>query len=249
MDKKLLLKKLEKLFFMEEVTKGFKSREDCLGWTNKVAPLLKFNEQYYANFVEFSHRLNLDLSGTGLQQAFRICINQAGMAIEELKLKLEQEEGGNLKLQEGSMDYWQEIEKQYGVSKKQFSLKIFFVEDNFRRDIIFRDVNDAHGCLQNGFYKPAVILAGGIIEELLRLYLNYKKITIPKDKDQFDGYIKLCVQENLLKTNVSNLSHSFRGFRNLVHLRAEVGKRYTISRATALGAISALFTIVNDFEK
>ena len=92
MDKKVLLRKLEKLFSMEEVANGFKSREDCLSWANKVAPLLKFNEQYYINFIEYSHRLNLNLSGSGLEQAFRIMISQIEMAIEELRLKIEMEE-------------------------------------------------------------------------------------------------------------------------------------------------------------
>jgi len=91
MDNRVLLRKLEEFFSMREVTHGFKSREDCLSWVNKVAPLLKFNEQYYANFVEYSHRLNLDLSGTGLAQALRIARSQVQMAIEELKLRIEME--------------------------------------------------------------------------------------------------------------------------------------------------------------
>jgi hypothetical protein len=92
MNKKLLLKKLEELFTMKEVKSGFKLREDCLDWINKVAPLLKFNEQYYLNFLEYSHRLNLRLSGSGLADAFRICKSQIQMAIEELKVLIEMEE-------------------------------------------------------------------------------------------------------------------------------------------------------------
>jgi hypothetical protein len=47
MDKKKILEKLEALFDLDEVKKGFASQEDCIDWGNKVAPLLKFNPQYY----------------------------------------------------------------------------------------------------------------------------------------------------------------------------------------------------------
>ena len=46
MNKKQILEKLEKLFYSEEVEKGFSSQEACMDWSNKVAPLLKFNQQY-----------------------------------------------------------------------------------------------------------------------------------------------------------------------------------------------------------
>ena len=93
--------------------------------------------------------------------------------------------------------------------------------------------------------NPAVILAGGVIEELLRLYLEHKQIR--PGKDDFDGYIRVCEQHSLLKNSVSKLSDSVRQFRNLVHLSAEKSKRYTISKSTAIGAVSSVFTIANDF--
>lgn len=43
--KKKLLKELRELFEIEELITGFKSQEDCIRWSNLVAPLLKFNEQ------------------------------------------------------------------------------------------------------------------------------------------------------------------------------------------------------------
>lgn len=92
MDKKLILKKLEEMFSMKEVTKGFKTQDDCLNWANKVAPLLMFNEQYHINFLECSHKLNLNISGLLAAQIFRIMRSQVQMAIEELKLSIEMEE-------------------------------------------------------------------------------------------------------------------------------------------------------------
>jgi DNA-binding Lrp family transcriptional regulator len=70
---------------------------------------------------------------------------------------------------------WKNIEKEYGVSKRAFGKKINFVKDDFKRRVIFRDIEQAYFLAFNGFSKPAVILAGGVIEELLRLYLTDAK--------------------------------------------------------------------------
>jgi hypothetical protein len=143
---------------------------------------------------------------------------------------------------------WRGIERQFGTSKRGFGKQINFITPNYKRKIIFRDIDHAFGCYRNGFYKPAVILAGGVIEELLRYYLISKQVnlnTLPK-KD-FSNYIKKCAQEEFLKDACSRLSDSVRDFRNLVHIKKEKSKRHTISRSTAIGAISAIFTVANDF--
>ena len=93
MDKKLLLKKLEDLYLMKEVTEGFSSQEACISWANKIAPLLQFNQQYYVNFIQNSHKLNLNVSSYTIVPALNIMKSQIQMAIEELKLRIEMEEG------------------------------------------------------------------------------------------------------------------------------------------------------------
>ena len=140
---------------------------------------------------------------------------------------------------------WKDIENELGVTKITFGKAINFVSDNFGRNVIFRDVEHAFLLASSGFSKPAVILAGGVIEELLRLYLEHKNIS--PISNSFDGYIKTCEQEELLKSGISRLSDSVRHFRNLVHLSQEKTKRYTISKATAKGAVASIFTIANDF--
>ncbi len=140
---------------------------------------------------------------------------------------------------------WKEIENDYGVSKKLLGKKINFVTDAFKRKVIFRDIEHAY-CLANaGYSKPAVILAGGVTEELLRLYLIHNKVT-PSDKT-FDSYIKACETNGLLKKAVHRLSDSFRHFRNFVHLSNEITSKHTISKATAKGAVASIFTLANDF--
>ena len=140
---------------------------------------------------------------------------------------------------------WQVIRNEFGVTKNRFGRKINFVSDSFKRKIIFRDVEHAFVLASSGFSKPAVILAGSVIEELLRLYLKHKNIS--PIRNDFDGYIQTCEQRGLLKDSISRLSHVVRQFRNLVHLSREESSRDTISKATAKGAVSSIFTIANDF--
>ena len=143
-------------------------------------------------------------------------------------------------------EIWEAIRSEYDVSKKNFGKKINFVSDPFKRKIIFRDVEHAFVLVSQGFSKPAVILAGGVIEELLKQYLRHKKIK-PKN-DRFVDYIKACEDNSLLKRGVYRLSDSIRDFRNLVHISKEETKQHTISKATAKGAVSSIFTIANDFQ-
>lgn len=144
-------------------------------------------------------------------------------------------------------DYaWKAIKGAYDTDKKAFGRKVRFISDAFKREIIFRDVAQAFLLAEAGFSKPAVILAGSVLEELLRLFLEFRKVK--PDKDTFNSYIKACVDNKLLKSPVHQLTDSVRQFRNLVHLQAESSIKHAISKATAKGAVSSIFTIVNDLQ-
>jgi hypothetical protein len=140
---------------------------------------------------------------------------------------------------------WNAISDEFKISKQTFGKKINFVTDQFKRKIIFRDVEDAFSLYKNGFSKPAIILAGGVIEELLRLYLEHKEITT--SKKSFDEYIKQCENNKLLKVGVSRLTDSSRYFRNLVHLEKEVDSKTSPSQSMASSVVASIFTIVNEF--
>jgi hypothetical protein len=140
---------------------------------------------------------------------------------------------------------WDQIEKDFDISKRAFGKKFNFVTDQFKRKIIFRDTEHAYILANHGFSKPSVILAGSVIEELLRLYLDYKGIK-PANKT-FDSYIKACENNELLKSAISRLTDSVRHFRNIVHLQKENNSKITISKATAKGAVTSIFTLANDF--
>jgi len=165
-------------------------------------------------------------------------------------LNLQEAEKGQNKQKERymslkSMHTWKNIENDYEISKRVFGKRINFVSDPFKRKIIFRDIEHAYLLANNGLSKPAVILAGSVIEEMLRLYLQHKQIN-PK-RNTFNSYIRACEDNGLLKEAIQRLTDSVRYFRNLVHLSKEKSKRETISKATAIGAVSSIFTIANDF--
>jgi len=87
-----LLERLQSLFNIPEVKTGFKSQADCLSWASKVAPLLKFNSNYHQTFMFRFYQIQGYRGGGYAAENFRIMLNQAEMAIEELKLLIENEE-------------------------------------------------------------------------------------------------------------------------------------------------------------
>jgi hypothetical protein len=142
-------------------------------------------------------------------------------------------------------DIWNDIKKEYGISKRAFCKNINFIKDDFKRKVILRDVEQAYYLAFNGFNKPAVILAGGVIEELLRLYIESKGIK--SQNNTLESYIKTCAEKGILKKAIHKLADSVREFRNLVHLQREESPRYSISTPTAKNAVASVFIIINDF--
>ncbi len=142
-------------------------------------------------------------------------------------------------------DIWKQIFDEYGITKRSFGKKINFVKDKRKRNIIFRDVEDAYKLVKSGFAKPAIILAGGIIEELLHSFILFKGITPPTDK--FFSYVETCEKNNLLNIGANRLSDSARYFRNLVHIEREFTSNTSPSLSMASNVVSAIFIIVNEF--
>jgi hypothetical protein len=89
MDKKTRLKKLEDLFLNDEVKAKFSTREGCLEWSSKVAPLLRFNALMYEDFTSNASFLKSDISLVLRRPAVDNMINIVRMAIEELKVDIE----------------------------------------------------------------------------------------------------------------------------------------------------------------
>ena len=86
MTKEETLQRLEELFRAKEVTEGFPSQQACLSWANKVAPLLRFNPQYYQTFLYYLQIISRNISIYTAEPTFRTMQSQVEMAIEELKI-------------------------------------------------------------------------------------------------------------------------------------------------------------------
>lgn len=189
-----------------------------------------------------------------LYECMHFTIRAVGQLQRDIKLGIRDKNTGELIVKVEKTKYqdtsnlranWINIEKEFGVTKNAFGKAINFITDRFTRSIIFRDVEQAYILASSGFSKPAVVLAGSVVEELLRLYLEFKNIS--PISDNFDGYIRTCEDSGILKKGISRLSDSVRDFRNVVHLSKETTKRHSISKATAKMAVSSIFTIANDF--
>jgi hypothetical protein len=116
MDKNKILQKLESLYNIKEVKEGFSSQQACIEWANRVAPLLQFNKQYYYNFLQNAHKINLPLSSYTLGPALKVMISQVQMAIEELKLGLTEDAGGLLEID--TRGIWEEGKIRIFISHK-----------------------------------------------------------------------------------------------------------------------------------
>lgn len=86
--KKLLLK-LRNLSAAKELEGAIESFDTLISWSNRVAPLLEFNEQYYFDFSEAASRMNTKNLSKGLYgSAWNVMKSQLEMAIEKLKNEL-----------------------------------------------------------------------------------------------------------------------------------------------------------------
>lgn len=198
-----------------------------------------------------------------LKKLFELAITQSGLLEQELKdtfredgwewdgnsLVRSNKNGGKrmtMQINQGvDVDQvWGHIKAAYDINKMQFAKKISFVKNKHVKNIIFRDIAHSYFCLTSALHKPAVILAGGVAEELLRLYLDSKGHLGGKG---FNEYIQICKKHSLLKGGVASYTDGLRDFRNFVHLKKEATKKHTISKATATAAFGTIFTLSNDF--
>lgn len=142
---------------------------------------------------------------------------------------------------------WTLIKTEFKIDKTTLSKRLNkFIKDDFKRGIILRDIGTAYSLLNLGFFKESVIISGGVIEEILRLFLLEKQIQSGKT---FNEFIKTCENNNLLKSGISRLSDFLREFRNLVHLEKENVKQDTVSISVAKSAVSSIFTIIDEINK
>ena len=190
------------------------------------------NDSAYDEFLSFE---SLD------QKLEKYFLSRQNWKLKEFEMIKKKEQ----KLNSLKKDCWIEIKKEYGYTKFGVGKKINFITDPYKRKIIYRDIEQAYIISKQEFHKPAIILVGGIIEELLRLFLASKNVK-PKRK-QFYHFIKACDENNLLNKPISKLNDSVRDFRNLVHLEKEDNKHDSLSITNSKSALSSLFSLIDNF--
>lgn len=191
--------------------------------------------------MDVYYTYNTEIGGFSLGPTYK-CISDLIAVVNASITKIDNRKQNMINL--NSSESWQIINKEFGVTKRAFGKKINFISDIYKRKIIFRDIANAHYFAYNGFYKSSVILAGSVIEEILRLYLIFKGIK-PKDNN-FYSYIEACRDNRLLIKGLPQLSHSARHFRNIVHLSNENNKNESMEKSNAVNAVSSIFIIFND---
>lgn len=86
MNNQEILNQLKQLLSIKELSEGFKTQQDCIDWSNNVAPLLKFNEEHYQAFKDRCSIINTiglpgQLQGSALNQMISIA-KQAFLELE-----------------------------------------------------------------------------------------------------------------------------------------------------------------------
>lgn len=152
MSKEKLLEKLENLF--EEANKGFPSQQACIDWSNKVAPLLTFNEQYYENFIQNAHKMNLRLSSYTLVPALNIMKSQVQMAIEQLKMEIEQGAGAD------------EGEQEIYIDKTRRNELIDISNKDFDLSKLVKIIDEMNICYNKECYFSVIMLTRALIDHV-----------------------------------------------------------------------------------
>ena len=154
---------------MPEVREGFPSQQACINWANKVAPLLKFNQQYYINFLQNAHKLNLPLSSSILGPAFKVMVSQLQMAIEELKMDIEHDSQENT--EPSLRDYYVDksrIEELKAISTTKFDLSK-----------LIRILEEMNVCNQKQCYISLIMLTRALLDHVPPIfsYKNFSEVS------------------------------------------------------------------------
>jgi len=210
-DKKALLRKLEELYGMKEVKDGFPTQQACLDWSNRVAPLLKFNEQYYTNFVANSHKMNLRLSSFTLEPALNIMVSQLQMAIAELKNNIETGHDAN-GMGDKIASYIDEtrIKELKRIQNKKFDLTK-----------LVRILEEINLCNQKGCYLATIMLVRALLDHVPPIF----------GCKSFSEFANNYKGQRSFKKSMQNLENSSRDIANQ-HLHCQIRVKEVLPNKT-----------------
>lgn len=196
---------------------------------NKI--LRHFKEQYSEEELRYSLRylikrgwLDYWENHRGNEDAFQLTFNgynewifpknQIKHSFKKMKNKTRQKISQKLK---GRTAWNKEIgwgvieKKKISISKKGL---LNFIQDQKTKSILTRDYAYAEICKEQGMFKPAIILYGSIIEEILRYIL--------KSEDNFSKLINKAQDKKLIEASLIRKIDFIRDFRDYVHIFLEI---------------------------
>ena len=87
-----VLRKLQELASVPELTSGFNSQQECIAWANKVLPALVFNAEFRQEFMAYQQNINtVGLSGDLQASSLNQMVSILGLAIADRQHQLSQQ--------------------------------------------------------------------------------------------------------------------------------------------------------------
>ncbi|MFI5241121.1 MAG: hypothetical protein ACHQUA_01675 [Microgenomates group bacterium] len=138
------------------------------------------------------------------------------------------------------------------TEKKSFN----FINESVLRKILERDYQEIQRNIIASNWKSAIILSGGAIEAILLDLLTKNSSLVknstksPKENNllkwDLDDLINVSVDTKLVGDGVADLSHSVRGYRNLVHPGVEIRSGLKVEPEEAKIAVQVLNMLIRD---
>ena len=143
-----------------------------------------------------------------------------------------------------------------------------FVKDDILKRLILRDYKELKKVYDIGAFKSVMVLSGGILETLLIEALSveeekvkfdyYQKYLEAKDKNakpadlplwQFYQLIEIAAQRKIISADVKKMAYTIEGYRNLIHLKAEIRDKLSVDKNVATSVVHLLLKAIEDISK
>lgn len=125
--------------------------------------------------------------------------------------------------------------------RKKTSGRAFdFLKNKELQRILQRDLKSAGSCLDNGLWKPSIILYGSIIEAILIETTNAKT---------FEKALDLALRDKIISEKDYHKIHIVRDLRNFVHLHKELKEKEEINDYWAKTFADICKSIIKHFKK
>lgn len=118
------------------------------------------------------------------------------------------------------------------------------------KQILISDFRDLQGCLADGLWTPAVVLAGSIIEAVLFDFLVSEGTKIEDISNlTLGGLISRATAKSVINEQTEKISSAIKDYRNLIHPGRSLVDGVSADQATAEIANALLSLVLDDISK